>query len=58
MYVWVYMYVQDLYKCVWMFDFMYLHLCQMKTTDHNNETVTSPLDTKYITTSLSQFKDG
>ena len=52
------MYVQDLYKCVWMFDFMYLHLCQMKTTDHNNETVTSPLDTKYITTSLSQFKDG
>ena len=43
---------------VWMFDFMYLHLCQMKTTDHNNETVTNTLDTKYITTSLSQFKDG
>ena len=53
------MYVQDLYKygC---FDFMNLHLCQMKTTDHNNETVTNTLDTKYmyITTSLSQFKDG
>ena len=43
---------------VWMFDFMYLHLCQMKTTDHNSETVTDTLDTKYITTSLSQFKDG
>ena len=30
-----------------MFDFMYFHLSQMKTTDHNNETVTNTLDTKY-----------
>ena len=52
------MYVQDLYKCGCLT--MYLHLSQMKTTDHNNETVsvTNTLDTKYITTSLSQFKNG
>ena len=51
------MYVKDLYKCGCL-TLCKLHLCQMKTTDHNNETETNTLDTKYITTSLSKFKDG
>ena len=48
--VWVYMYVQ-VYKYGCLTLCICIYVCQM-------ETVTNTLDTKYTTTSLSQFKDG